>query len=138
MLFDERENDYVEKAIKDMHDLIEKVARGYDVDKQEILDNSFTLIVGDGELNGLWENLKSINQVKEKREDISVPYVCLEEFEFYEGYDDDYYEDPYGWLLILEGVQGVRMKDVHSRPQISGLFDPKFHFSDTANDFEKS
>jgi hypothetical protein len=92
MLLDERDDDYVEKSVKDMNDLIEKVARGYNVDKREILENSFTLQVG--EPFGLWENLKSFNQVKEKREDIPVPYVRLEELDE-DDEDDEDYDDTY-------------------------------------------
>jgi hypothetical protein len=89
MLFNDNEDEYFEKPVKDMKDLIEKVAKGYDVDKQEILDGNFTLQVG--EPFGLWENLKTFNQVKEKQEDIPVPHIRLEELSYEDDEDDDDY-----------------------------------------------
>jgi hypothetical protein len=124
MLYNDMEGDYIEKPVKDMKDLIEKVAKGYDVDMQDILENTFTLQVG--EPYGRWEDVKDFDQVKEKKMDIPVPHVRLEELSYEEEEEDDDYmgddedddDGKYGYAIdsVIRDLIGDLRKAGWSRP----------------------
>lgn len=131
MLINVDEGDYFEKQVKDMFDLMKKLAKAYDIDSEEITKGGYTLQVG--EPFGLWENLKDFRQIKEKAEkEGNVPHVRIKELDFDEedydedlGGDDDYMGDDYFGDKAVSAVIRDLIRELReagwNRPDAAGL-----------------